>query len=137
VPTPDIQPHRLVALSDDECWDLLRSHGVGRIAWSGAEGMSVVPVNYLVDGDAIRIRTTPYSLLARDGGALDVAFEVDDIDPERHLGWSVLARGRSERDAHAPTGPRPWATGSRVLALQIRVRSLSGRRLVSVDPARS
>lgn len=134
---PDIQPSRLVALSDDECWDLLRSRAFGRIGWAGSEGVSMIPVNYRVDGDRILLRTAPYSLLARDGAILEVAFEVDDIDARQHTGWSVLARGRCEREVRPSDGPRPWATGSRVLALCIPVRSLSGRRLVSAGAGRS
>ncbi|GAA1537496.1 pyridoxamine 5'-phosphate oxidase family protein [Nocardioides humi] len=128
---PEIQPGRLVVLSDEECWDLLRSRPVGRLAWSGGEGVSVVPVNFAVEGDAVLLRTTPYSAMARDCADREVAFEVDQIDEEGHGGWSVLVRGRCERERRASDGPTPWATGPRVLGLRIAVESLTGRRVVS------
>ncbi|TNM39685.1 pyridoxamine 5'-phosphate oxidase family protein [Nocardioides albidus] len=131
MPTSDVRPGRLVELSDDECWDLIRSRPVGRVAWSGAQGVSVIPVNFTVDGDTVLLRTTPYSLMARDCADREVAFEVDEIDGERHEGWSVLVRGRCEREERPSEGPHPWATGSRVLGLRIAVRSLTGRRVVS------
>lgn len=130
MPTSDVRPGRLVVLSDDECWDLLRSRPVGRVAWSGMQGVSVVPVNYAVDEDAVLLRTTPYSLMARDCAGRDVAFEVDSIDEASHDGWSVLVRGRCEREERTGEGPRPWATGSRVLGLRIAVRLITGRRIV-------
>ena len=66
-----------------------------------------------------------------------MAFEVDWIDYERHLGWSVLARGT----AHAITDPaevqhiydtwppRPWADGPRSLFIRLPWVELSGVRL--------
>ena len=118
-----IRPGRLAVLSENECWDLLRSRAVGRVAWSGVEGLTVTPVNFAVDGDAVLMRTTPYSLMARDCAGREVAFEVDEVDSERHEGWSVLVRGRCERQERAADEPRPWATGSRVLGLRIAVRT--------------
>ncbi|HWJ10348.1 MAG TPA: pyridoxamine 5'-phosphate oxidase family protein [Nocardioides sp.] len=126
----DIRPGRLAVLDDHECWDLLRSQPVGRIAWSGAQGVSVVPVNFVVADDSIVLRTTPYSLLARESTDRDVAFEVDHFDAEDHSGWSVLVRGRCVRVHRASERSDPWATGARVLDLQIEVRTVSGRRVI-------
>lgn len=133
--TSDVRPGRLVVLSGDECWDLLRTRPVGRVGWCGIEGVSVVPVNYAIDGDTVLLRTTPYSLMARDCAGREVAFEVDEINDERHEGWSVLVRGRCEREERPSDGQRPWATGSRLLGLRISVRSLTGRRIVSSGAA--
>lgn len=133
----DIRPGRLAVLSEPECWDLLRSRPVGRVAWSGVEGISVVPVNFVVVDDAVLLRTTPYSLMARDCAGREVAFEVDEIDDDRHLGWSVLVRGRCERERRPADAPHPWATGSRVLGLRVSVRSITGRRLISSGAAGS
>ena len=127
----DIQPGRLVVLSDPECWDLLRTQPVGRIAWTGLQGVSVIPVNFVVAEGAIVLRTTPYSLLARDSADREVAFEVDWFDDETHEGWSVLLRGRCQRVHRATERPEPWVTGARVLDLQVDVRSVSGRRIVA------
>lgn len=127
----DIQPGRLAVLSDPECWGLLRTRPVGRIAWSGLQGLSIIPVNFVVSDDAVVLRTTPYSLLARDSADREVAFEVDDFDVDTHEGWSVLVRGRCRRVHRAAERPEVWVTGARVLDLQIDVRSLSGRRIIA------
>lgn len=125
----DVHPGRLVVMNAEECWQLLRTRPVGRVAWSGTEGVSVVPVNFAVVGEDIVLRTTPYSMVARDCPDRDVAFEVDLFDEENHSGWSVLLRGRCHREQRASEGPTPWVTGPRVLGMRIEVRSLTGRRL--------
>ena len=107
------------ALSPAECRELLEGGVVGRLAMATPVGPRIVPVNYAVHGDAIVFRTAPYSELSTYGWDTDLAFEVDHIDYETHLGWSVVALGRArvvdDPDevqrirAHlgpAPVGPR-------------------------------
>ncbi|KAB2810815.1 pyridoxamine 5'-phosphate oxidase family protein [Pimelobacter simplex] len=129
MPMSETQPGRLVVLGEQECWDLLRSRPVGRIAWSGPHGVVVVPVNFAVDDGAVVLRTSPYSQLAREGTDREVGFEVDLVDVEAHSGWSVLVQGRCTRDRHASDAPTPWVTGPRTLGLRIEARAVSGRRL--------
>jgi uncharacterized protein len=131
-------PGTLTELREDECWDLLRARSVGRVGWQGSDGVTIVPVNYVVAETAVIIRTAPYTELGREGSVRDLAFEVDELDPATHSGWSVLLRGRRRLDpeAHGAT-PRPdvWATGSRWLMLRIETRTISGRRLTPSAPA--
>lgn len=121
----------------ERCSALLRSGVVGRAALTTPDGPHIVPVNYSVVDDAIVIRTTPYSLLGTYAPGSLVAFEVDLFDYDRHVGWSVLVRGR----AHAVTDPadvksidgrwppRPWASGLRSLFLRLPWDELSGVQL--------
>ncbi|KRB80034.1 hypothetical protein ASE01_00540 [Nocardioides sp. Root190] len=122
-----------MVLNDIECWELLQSRPVGRIAWFGLQGVSVIPVNFEVADNAIVLRTTPYSMMARDSADRQVAFEVDLIDDEHHSGWSVLARGRCTRLHRSPDTPGPWVTGPRILGMRIEVQSISGRRILQPD----
>ncbi|MFC5730848.1 MULTISPECIES: pyridoxamine 5'-phosphate oxidase family protein [Nocardioides] len=121
---------RLVELTQDECWEQIRSRPVGRVAWIGTEGVSVLPVNFLVDGREVVMRTTPYSALARECPDREVVFEVDDLDEEHRAGWSVLLRGRCRREERTSSGVTPWASGRRILGLRIEVRSVTGRRVL-------
>jgi nitroimidazol reductase NimA-like FMN-containing flavoprotein (pyridoxamine 5'-phosphate oxidase superfamily) len=124
----------LTELREDECWDLLSARTVGRVGWQGGDGPTIVPVNYVVDGRAVVLRTAPYTDLGREGTVQELAFEVDDIDPVTRSGWSVLVRGRRRLDPEAyGKTPRPevWVGGSRWLVLRIEVRTISGRRLTS------
>jgi nitroimidazol reductase NimA-like FMN-containing flavoprotein (pyridoxamine 5'-phosphate oxidase superfamily) len=120
---------RVIELTQDDCWELIGSRPVGRVAWSGPEGISVIPVNFRVDEREIVLRTTPYSTLARECADREVAFEVDDLDVDHHAGWSVLLRGQCRREERTSSGLTPWASGRRVLGLRIEVRSVTGRRV--------
>ena len=126
-----------VELTIEECLDLLNAGVVGRVGMSTPGGPRIIPVNYAMYEDAIVFRTTPYSELGSYGWNTDLAFEIDQIDYERHQGWSVLAVGRSEivddraelDDIRSSWDPQPWAGGKRHLYLRLRWRSLSGRRV--------
>lgn len=124
---------RLVELTEDDCWALLGSQEVGRLAWHGPEGISVVPVNYVAAGRQIRLNTTAYSSIARECDDSPVAFEVDAVDPETRSGWSVLVRGVAHLlfDDAGSSGPDPWPAGPRPLRLRVEVRTATGRRLVA------
>ena len=79
-----------------ECLHLLRTGGVGRVAWQdNAEGLTVLPVNYRVIGDSVVFRTSAASTLVRLTRPTRVAFQVDEIDRATAVGWSVLVRGMS------------------------------------------
>ncbi len=124
-------------LSREECDELLRCGVTGRIALSAPTGPHIVPVNYSVLGDAIIIRTSPYSVLGTYGRVTTLAFEIDQMDYEQQRGWSVVARGRSEvvtdpqelAEIAAAWLPRPWASGNRMLHMRLRWTELSGRRI--------
>ena len=125
------------ALGPAECRELLEGGVVGRLAMATPVGPRIVPVNYAVHGDAIVFRTAPYSELSTYGWDTDLAFEVDHIDYETHLGWSVVALGRAHvvddpdevQRIRATWDPRPWAPGSRNLYVKVVWRELSGVRL--------
>lgn len=137
-------------LSQEECEKLLRAGVGGRIAIATPNGPHIVPVNYSVVDRSIVVRTSPYSTLGTYGRNTTLAFEVDQFDYEMQRGWSVVARGRGEfvTDAaeleriRSTWGPRPWASGTRMLHLSILWSELTGRRLgagwdaLSAMPAR-
>jgi len=78
-----------------ECLRLLGGGGVGRVVWQGADGLTVLPVNYRLINGAVVFHTSPASPLARLAEPTQVAFQVDEIDHGTAVGWSVLVRGTS------------------------------------------
>ncbi|MFB9312718.1 pyridoxamine 5'-phosphate oxidase family protein [Nocardioides plantarum] len=126
-------PGRLVELDVDECWELLRRTPVGRLAWNGAAGPTVVPVNYVATSDGIVVKTTAYSAAVRETDDSPITFQVDHIDPETRTGWSVLAHGRLDVDWSFGRVDAPevdvWPAGPRPLRLQLEISTISGRRL--------
>lgn len=127
----------LLELTPEECWELVATSPVGRLAWQGPHSPTVVPVNFVVDGRSIRVRTTGYSELGRQVDDSAVAFQVDDIDAEGRTGWSVLMRGEAHLEygsaAAGVTEPEPWLSGPRTLRLRIDVEEVTGRRIVARD----
>jgi hypothetical protein len=132
---PTHSPH-LVDLEADECWSLAASRPVGRLAWAGPHGPTVIPVNFTATGSEVIVRTTAYSEVARECDDALVAFEVDDVDPSAHSGWSVLFRGRARLEYGAPkdeTEHEVWLSGPRSLRLRIAVTEVTGRRITTAD----
>ncbi|MCW2797956.1 pyridoxamine 5'-phosphate oxidase family protein [Nocardioides sp.] len=127
---------QLIELTRDECWEQLSSCEVGRVAWCGSGGPTVLPVNFVAAEGKIVFRTSPYSASARECDDLPVAFQVDGIDPVTRSGWSVLARGTAHLlydGARAPSvgaAVDVWAGGRRALHVVIEPRKLTGRRLL-------
>jgi len=66
-----------------------------------------------------------------------VAFEVDDVDPLYHGGWSVLVVGIADEVRDPASLQRamalplaPWAPGDRHHVVALRPEFVSGRRIV-------
>jgi len=127
----------VIELSPEQCEQLLRAGVAGRVALSSPDGPHIVPVNFSVVGDAIILRTSPYSVLGTHGRDAVIAFEVDQFDHDRWRGWSVVARGRADvvtdpadvERIRSTWEPRPWAAGTRSLYLRLRWTSLTGRQV--------
>lgn len=125
-----------VELSVAECRDLLETDTVGRVGFVAPGGPRIVPVNFVLVDEAIELRTTAYSELARHAPGRQIAFEIDHLDAERRRGWSVVAQGLcdwvddsgADRDPSAPA-PDPWAGGNRPVRLRLAWRELTGRRV--------
>lgn len=128
-----------------ECWDLLATSRLGRIAYVVMGQPHVIPVNYAIDGESVLVRTAPGALLESADRHL-VALEVDDIDMEAHTGWSVQVHGFAVAigDAVDPTSERlkrldlpTWAPGGdgRTSWIHVRAESVEGRRLRTVPEA--
>lgn len=124
-------------LDPRQCLDLLSSGVVGRVAVCTPEGPHIVPINYAVHGDAVVLRTTPYSVLGTRGRNQRLALEIDQVDYERREGWSVVAAGMGEMVEDADElaviqtvwDPRPWAGGARHVYIRLRWDSLTGRKI--------
>jgi uncharacterized protein len=90
-------PRGLVLLDRDECLALLQRSTFGRVGVTVGALPAVLPVNYRLVGDLIVFRTGHGTKLAAATDGAIVAFEVDDIDPVTHTGWSVMATGAARR----------------------------------------
>lgn len=125
----------LIELDEDECARLMKSQQVGRLAFVGPDGLTVHPVAYAWRDGSVWLRTAAGTALAGLPDGMPTAFEVDEIDADTSVGWSVLARGTLRRHhGDARLGmPAPWAPGERGMVLRIEVSLLSGRAVSAPD----
>jgi nitroimidazol reductase NimA-like FMN-containing flavoprotein (pyridoxamine 5'-phosphate oxidase superfamily) len=128
--------HALRMLSPAECFDLLEPGGIGRVGFTAADGIMMLPVNFAVTAKTIVFRTAPDTLLALYASG-QVSFEADCLDEELRAGWSVLVQGRArkvteEREIEQlqnRTHLEPWAAGARDVYIRITPTRISGRRI--------
>ena len=132
---------QLAELPKDEALRLLASVPFGRVVFTARALPAVRPVNHLVDGNRIIIRTSLGSALSADvdGTGTVVAYEADEIDPVTRQGWSVVVVGRALPVTDGPLGARyrqelqPWAAGQRDEIIAISTDMVTGYRLVPPD----
>jgi nitroimidazol reductase NimA-like FMN-containing flavoprotein (pyridoxamine 5'-phosphate oxidase superfamily) len=135
-------PAVLEELDEAECLRLISPGGIGRIAFTGRFGPTVLPVNYRLHQGTIVFRTVEDSPTDEDlrtgiaNAEYKVAFEIDDFSPAAREGWSVLIQGalhhvesEAERASVRESGVEPWASGSRELYLRVIPSRTTGRRI--------
>ena len=136
-PEPAASAHGLQMLSPVECFDLLEPGGIGRVAFTSAGEIMMLPVNFAMTRKTIVFRTAPDTLLAVYADA-KVSFEADRFDDTLHEGWSVLVHGHAHRVTderevkHLEDGTHvePWAGGARDVYVRIAPTRISGRRIL-------
>lgn len=139
----EVDRNGLEVLDREECLRLLARSTLGRIGVSSGALPTVLPVNFLLDGDRILVRTgvgTKLDAAARDAV---VAFEVDDFDTMYHSGWSVvvtgIAREISDPEELAEVQRARltrWAPRGDGHVIAISTEMISGRRIPEVRPPR-
>jgi nitroimidazol reductase NimA-like FMN-containing flavoprotein (pyridoxamine 5'-phosphate oxidase superfamily) len=84
-------------LSEDECWALLATATVGRLALSVRALPAILPVEYYADEVDLVISMClgEFDVPVASGNDAIVAFSVDDIDAATRSGWSIQVVGRS------------------------------------------
>lgn len=128
----------LEVVGEAECWALLETQPVGRLAVAIRNHPDIFPVNYLVDEKTIVFRTDPGIKLAAATAGASVAFEADFYDPETGEGWSVVVSGEAREVRKLEDQVRieelplvPAAGGRKNRWVRIHPLSISGRRLPS------
>src|ERR1017187_6220512 len=91
----EVPGQELEEIGEDECFALLCTQSLGRLAVVRDGRPEIFPVNYALDGHTITIRTGPGSKLTYPSLA-HVAFDVEDIDRATREGWVVEVRGFAE-----------------------------------------
>jgi hypothetical protein len=129
-------------LGNSDCWTLLRTVEVGRLAVLVDGAPDIFPVNFVVDHGSLVFRTSPGTKLDAALQDAPVAFEVDGIDADSRA-WSVVLRGvaaeRRGLDEALEAGSLPlfpWHGDAKPRFLRITPRTVSGRRFPVADRSR-
>ena len=130
-------PSALEVLGEPECLALLASRSFGRLAVVREGLPEIFPVNYVLSGRTVVIRTQA-GLKLTHASLARVAFEVDDIDYRTRQGWTVEVRGLGEdvtdggdewSRAALAAPVDPWVPGPHEHTIAISHPTFTGRRL--------
>src|SRR5262245_5216041 len=134
----------LPEMSVEECWELLREHELGRLAFTVVDEQHIAPVNYAVDDvtgrETLLFRTAPGTKLLAVELGHEVALEIDELVGD--TATSVVLRGRArhlpEDEAHrAESLPlRPWVGTPKYEVVEIVPTAVTGRRFLLSRPWR-
>lgn len=138
-------PHHadeIVELTESECWSLLRSTDVGRLAIAIADRPDIFPINHLVDGNSVVFRSGAGTKLAAAVLGRSVAFEVDGYDAAAGEAWSVVVKGEANliedllEFLDAEQLPLfPWHRGPKPNIVRIVPDEVTGRRFFAAGRA--
>lgn len=129
----------LRVMGTDECLERMGSVAVGRVAFTLAGEIAVLPVHHVVRGMDVYFRTSGGSKIEAAADHDPVGFEADSFDASSTTGWSVTVTGTASvvDDDHLVSeldtlGGAPWPVGESMAAVWIRIRSdqITGRELV-------
>ena len=142
----DVDDWPVSHLSTPDAWEFLHRHHLGRLGYVLGGEVSIVPVNYGVSDGRLYIRTAPGSKLLAVVLDHPVAFEVDEVGPDRAT--SVVVRGRAvlldDSQAHVVDDIRlhSWLATPKHEVVAIHVTAITGRsfdlqRTPQAGPGRS
>ncbi|NNH69286.1 pyridoxamine 5'-phosphate oxidase family protein [Nocardia uniformis] len=132
----------MVELDRIEAMTLLASVPYGRMVFTRDALPAIRTVIHVVERDEIIVArlTLPSDsgrAVVKEKRNVVVAFEADEIDPVRQVGWSVVATGFAntvtdpERLAHYRQALCPWAEDAVVDIIAIEPTIVTGLRLIA------
>lgn len=131
----------MIRMDDDECWNFVSRHWLGRIGLVQLGNPLIFPVNYACNEETVVFRTAPGTKLTTANreladGRQRVVFEVDEATELFETGTSVMVHGTmrevtdpDERAELSRLNLRTWAPGDRDHIVVIEPDRVSGRRI--------
>lgn len=137
----DEQRDGLEELAASECWALLRSAGVGRLAVWVEDHPDIFPVNFVVDHGTLVFRTAEGTKLSGALSEAPTALEIDGYDEPSARAWSVVVKGRCEQVRRSEDlldtvdlPLLPWQAGRKGRFVRLLPDLVTGRRFPLADP---
>lgn len=130
----------IVHMDDRECWRLLETHSVARIAVDVAGRPDIFPINYVVDHGSIVFRTGAGTKFAAAVLGRYVALEIDGHDGLDRSVWSVIVKGTAheidnmfDRFGAEELPLYPWFVSPKPNFVRIHPDLVTGRRFHVVN----
>lgn len=126
----------------EECWELLRSSSLGRLAVCFQREPEIFPVNFIAADDRLLLRTSQGDKLVGLTINANVALETDSVSAD--TAWSVVVNGtarvlesRSEIQAADELPLTPLVPTLKYVWVEIAPTHVSGRRFrLGPEPSR-
>lgn len=122
-------------LGFENCWELLETGVVGRLALIVDDRPEIFPVNYVLERRSIVFRSAGGKKLWGAQAGRPAAFEIDGYDPRQEEAWSVVVRGETEvissdeeKAAVDALHLEPWQPGAKDNYIRLSPQVLTGRR---------
>ncbi|WP_285246216.1 pyridoxamine 5'-phosphate oxidase family protein [Pseudarthrobacter sp. efr-133-R2A-89] len=123
-----------------DCWKLLHSTSVCRIAFTDGDSVENFPMNFVTTNGTLLMRTGGATKLSSfDGKA--VAVEADGMNQYGTIAWSVILKGHAtvvsdaeETQEAMDAGLSPWQPGQKNTLVRVTPHDISGRRFVIAAP---
>lgn len=129
----DDAPTEIVVLDEGNCWELLRSSNLGRLAVSVGGEPEIFPVNFVAADDRVLFRTAEGTKLVELSVNSRVAFEVDEVGAD--YAWSVVVKGtarildkQSEIDVAEELELRSLIPTLKYIYVEVLPSEVTGRR---------
>lgn len=140
--TSQPSPSEAEVLESHQCWELLRSVSVGRLALWVEDHPDIFPLNYKVDHGTLVFRTGEGTKLHAALGETPVALEADGVNADTGVVWSVVVKGQATaikvtEEVLDTIGLLlfPWQAGRKDHFIRIVPTSVTGRRFTITPPA--
>ena len=118
-------------LSAEQCWEMLRAHEFGRLAFRLVDEIHITPINYAVDHRTLLFRTAEGNKLLSAVMGSEVALEIDEYDEESARSVVVCGTPRllGEDEAHRGENVplRPWVGAYKYNVVEIVPGAVTGR----------
>jgi hypothetical protein len=115
-------------ITEAECWALLASTSVGRLALSLQALPAILPVQYYLDGDRIALCLGHYQVPSHAVTNTVAAFVADTIDTATSQGWAVQVLGKVA-PPQSVNGPGDCGQHAGGQVVHLAPASIAGQRL--------
>ena len=124
-----------------DCWKLLHSTSICRVAIADGGAVENFPMNFVTTNGTLLMRTGSGTKLSSFADGKVGAVEADGMNQYGTIAWSVILKGRATvvsdpeetRDA-MEAGLSPWQPGQKNTLIRITPQDISGRRFVIAAP---